>query len=154
MVVSNRHLLFQGSILRGELIYFQVYDMVTSQNTLPNRQPKEARWGSSRQSLQTVKHLNKRPSSLSRKDHLLNQLPLGVNIPFFQTVSKSIGFSRSCILTYTPSKGWCLNPKGSFSGTHYHPFGTPWRVQVCTILFFHGYSHCAYMLSFFQGFCS
>ena len=27
-MVSNRHLLFQGSIFRGELIYFQVYDMV------------------------------------------------------------------------------------------------------------------------------
>ena len=30
-----------------------------------------------------------------------------------------------------PSKGWCLNPKGLLSGTLYHPFGTPWRVQVC-----------------------
>ena len=30
-----------------------------------------------------------------------------------------------------PSKGWCLNPKELFSGTPYHPFGTPWRVQVC-----------------------
>ena len=29
-----------------------------------------------------------------------------------------------------PSKGWCLNPKGSLSGTPYHPFGTPWRVLV------------------------
>ena len=29
-----------------------------------------------------------------------------------------------------PSKGWCLNPKGLLSGTLYHPFGTPWRVQV------------------------
>ena len=29
-----------------------------------------------------------------------------------------------------PSKGWCLNPKGLFSGTPYHPLGTPWRVQV------------------------
>ena len=29
-----------------------------------------------------------------------------------------------------PSKGWCLNPKGLLSGTPYHPFGTPWRVQV------------------------
>ena len=29
-----------------------------------------------------------------------------------------------------PSNGWCLNPKGLFSGTPYHPFGTPWRVQV------------------------
>ena len=29
-----------------------------------------------------------------------------------------------------PSKGWCLNPKGLLSGTVYHPFGTPWRVQV------------------------
>ena len=30
-----------------------------------------------------------------------------------------------------PSKGGCLNPKGLLSGTPYHPFGTPWRVQVC-----------------------
>ena len=29
-----------------------------------------------------------------------------------------------------PSKGWCLNPKGLLNGTLYHPFGTPWRVQV------------------------
>ena len=29
-----------------------------------------------------------------------------------------------------PSKGWCLNPKELFSGIPYHPFGTPWRVQV------------------------
>ena len=29
-----------------------------------------------------------------------------------------------------PSKGWCLNPKGLLNGTPYHPFGTPWRVQV------------------------
>ena len=29
-----------------------------------------------------------------------------------------------------PSKGWCLNPKGLLSGTLYHPFGTPWGVQV------------------------
>ena len=30
-----------------------------------------------------------------------------------------------------PSKGWCLNPKGLLSGTPYHQFGTPRRVQVC-----------------------
>ena len=30
-----------------------------------------------------------------------------------------------------PSKGWCWNPKGLLNGTLYHPFGTPWRVQVC-----------------------
>ena len=29
-----------------------------------------------------------------------------------------------------PSKGWYLNPKGLLNGTLYHPFGTPWRVQV------------------------
>ena len=34
-----------------------------------------------------------------------------------------------------PSKGWCLNPKGLLSGTPYHPFGTPWRVQVCICVF-------------------
>ena len=34
------------------------------------------------------------------------------------------------ILLPAPSKGWCLNPKGLLSGTPYHPFGTPWRVQV------------------------
>ena len=132
-MVSNRHLLFQGSILRGELIYFQVYDMVTSQNTLPNRQPKEARWGSSRQSLQTVKHLNKRPSSLSRKDHLLNQLPLGVNIPFFQTVSKSIGFQEVVYLHIHPPRGgvWTLRGRlvapitihlAPLGGSRYAPF--------------------------------
>ncbi len=36
-----------------------------------------------------------------------------------------------------PSKGWCLNPKGLLSGTPYHPFGTPWRVQV----WYHGGIH-------------
>ncbi len=34
------------------------------------------------------------------------------------------------IMLPAPSKGWCLNPKGLLSGTPYHPFGTPWRVQV------------------------
>ncbi len=30
-----------------------------------------------------------------------------------------------------PSNGWCLNRKGLLNGTLSHPFGTPWRVQVC-----------------------
>ena len=34
------------------------------------------------------------------------------------------------VLIPAPSKGWCLNPKGLLNGTLYHPFGTPWRVQV------------------------
>ena len=29
-----------------------------------------------------------------------------------------------------PSKGWCSNPKELLNDTLYHPFGTPWRVQV------------------------
>lgn len=33
-----------------------------------------------------------------------------------------------------PSKGWCFNPKGLFNGTPYHPFGTPWRVQIKTLI--------------------
>ena len=37
---------------------------------------------------------------------------------------------RSFMTLPGPSKGWCLNPKELFSGTPYHPFGTPWRVQV------------------------
>ena len=32
-----------------------------------------------------------------------------------------------------PSNGWCSNPKGLQNGTPYHPFGTPWRVQVYII---------------------
>ena len=45
---------------------------------------------------------------------------------------KGIVISRVYIYIYipAPSKGWCLNPKELFSGTPYHPFGTPWRVQV------------------------
>ena len=34
-----------------------------------------------------------------------------------------------------PSKGWCLNPKGLFSGILYHLFGTFWRVQVYVCFF-------------------
>ena len=28
------------------------------------------------------------------------------------------------------SKGCCLNPKGWCTGTPYHPFSTPWKIQV------------------------
>ena len=34
-----------------------------------------------------------------------------------------------------PSKGCCLNPKGWCIGTPYHPFSTPWKIQVCKIFF-------------------
>ena len=34
------------------------------------------------------------------------------------------------IYIYTPSNGWCLNPKGLLNGTLSHPFGTPWRVHI------------------------
>ena len=51
----------------------------------------------------------------------------------FRIISR-MGRLGLMIYTYhhipAPSKGWCLNPKGLFSGTPYHLFGTPWRVQL------------------------
>ena len=37
-----------------------------------------------------------------------------------------------CVYIYIPasSKGCCLNPKGWWIGTPYHPFNTPWKIQV------------------------
>ena len=37
------------------------------------------------------------------------------------------------VLLPAPSHGWCLNRKGWLNGTLSHPFGTPWRVQVCLL---------------------
>ena len=51
-----------------------------------------------------------------------------------------------------PSKGLCLNPKGLFSGTLCHLFGTPWRVQVYVCLISHSWAFCGRgFLSAFWG---
>ena len=40
-------------------------------------------------------------------------------------------------ILYIPasSKGCCLNPKGWCIGTPYHPFSTPWKIQVYIFIY-------------------
>ena len=43
-----------------------------------------------------------------------------------------VGLSFLWLTPYIPasSKGCCLNPKGWCIGTPYHPFSSPWKIQV------------------------
>ena len=58
----------------------------------------------------------------ARLEHL--QPTTKINVKHWKKQLKQIMFLPA------PSKGWCLNPKGSLSGTPYHPFGTPSTVLV------------------------
>ena len=47
-----------------------------------------------------------------------------------QLVSRISSINRITCCTPASSKGCCLNPKGWCTGTPYHPFSTPWKIQA------------------------
>ena len=54
---------------------------------------------------------------------------------------KMLFWGKRNILNQHLQRGGVLKPKGSFSGTPYHPFGTPWKVQewflkICVFFLF------------------
>ena len=76
----------------------------------------------------------------SKNIQVLNPLPMvKKTIPLIKVNSlptkkkvSQIQYIRIYIYIYTPasSKGYCLNLKGCFIGTPYHPLSTPWKIQV------------------------
>ena len=48
----------------------------------------------------------------------------------WKNLRSCIGIGEILVNIPASSKGCCLNPKGWCIGTPYHPFSTPWKIQV------------------------